>query len=194
MGREDCEKPTSQLDARIHREGAKEIGDLLHGRRVNSGWRHQLFGRGGFGLALIRAGLFGRSLFRGCRHFWRRLLTPGILAGACHWSLLRGFSVICRSGFGRESGLGLGNTTPSEHVNPDISETQLLSGRLRSSGRRSNFSRGCSASHYRPRRCPSRKGRLSLFPFPGGSIVGDVVTPAAAAFKCSLGVDNSPDR
>ena len=77
--------------------------------------------------ALFGAGLCGRSLFRGCRHFWRRFLAPGLLTGAFHWNLLRGFSDLCRSGFGRGSRLGLGNTTPSEHVVPAISEAQLLS-------------------------------------------------------------------
>jgi hypothetical protein len=55
--------------------------------------------------------LFGRSVFRGCRHFWRRLLGPGLLASACHRSLLRCLSDLCRSGFRRGRGLGPGNTS-----------------------------------------------------------------------------------
>jgi hypothetical protein len=37
-------EPTSQLHAGLHGKGIEEIGDLLHWRRVNSGWMHQLFG------------------------------------------------------------------------------------------------------------------------------------------------------
>jgi hypothetical protein len=122
-----------------------------------------LYGRGGFGYALFGAGLFGCSLCRGCRHFWRRLLTPGLLAGACHWCLLRGFSDLCRNGFGRRSGLDIGITTPSEHVVPAISEAQLFSGRLGSSGRRPYISGGCSASNYRPRLA---RAALASFHFP----------------------------
>jgi hypothetical protein len=125
--------------------------------------------------------LFGLSLFEGCRHFWRRFLTPGLLAGVCHWSLLSTFSDLCRSVLGRESGLGPGNTSPSEHVVTSISEAQLLSGRLVSSGRSPNSSGGFSASNYRSRMC--RKGRLRLLLFPAAPVVGGVVTPAAAAFE-----------
>jgi hypothetical protein len=136
-----------------------------------------LLGKDWFGCSLCSAGLFG-----GCRHLAQASYSwPS--CGACHWSLLRGFSDLCTSGLGRGSGLGLGNTTPSEHVAPAISEVQLLSGRLGSSGRRPNISGGCSASHYRPRRCPPRKGRVSLLPFPAAPAVGGVVTPAAAACK-----------
>jgi hypothetical protein len=121
-GWDGCEEPTSQLHAGVYGKGIKEIRDL-HWRRVNR-CRHQLFGRGGFGYALFGAGLCGRNLFRGCRYFSRRFLTPGLLVGAFHWGLLRGCSDLCRNGFGRESGLGLGNTTLSEHVVPPISEAQ----------------------------------------------------------------------
>ena len=61
---------------------------------VYGGWRHQLLGWVGCDHALCCAGLcFFRGLLRGCRHFWCRLLSPALLAGAgrlCHfWELQR---------------------------------------------------------------------------------------------------------
>jgi hypothetical protein len=126
--------------------GVEEIRHLLHGGWVGCGRKHQLFGRGRLGYALFGAGLYSWSLFRGCRHFWRRLLVPGLFTGACQWSLLRGFKDLCRSTFGSGSRLGIGNTTPLEHVAPVISEAPLFRGRLRANGHRPNFPGECSAS------------------------------------------------
>ena len=46
-------------------------------------WRHQLLEWSGCGHALCCAGLlFCRGLSGGCQHFWCRLLSPALLAGA----------------------------------------------------------------------------------------------------------------
>ena len=125
-GRDSCEKPTIHLYAGIHGEAVEDFGDLLKKKTVvKRWWRHKLLGRDGFGYALFGADLCYWSIFRGCRNFWHRLLTPGIFTGACHWRILRGFSDLCKSGFGMGSGLGLGKTTPSVRVIPHISEVQL---------------------------------------------------------------------
>jgi hypothetical protein len=130
---------------------------------------------------------FVGEAFLGSADTWPRLLPPGLFTGACQWSLFRGFNDFSRIVFGNGSMLGLGNTTPSEHVAPAISEAPLFRGRLRTSGRHPDTSGGCAASHYRPRRCPAGRGRLCVLPLPAAPVVGGVVTPAAAAFKLLFG-------
>jgi hypothetical protein len=141
----------------------------------------------GCGYALFGAGFFGRSLFGGCRHFWRRLLIPGLQIGVCRWSLLRGFSDFCGSGFWKGSGFRFGNTASSEHVAPVIAEAYLLRRWLGASGRRPNTSRGCAALRYRHRRCPPCKRRLRFLPLSAAPVVRGVVSSAATAFKLFFG-------
>jgi hypothetical protein len=64
--------------------------------------------------------LFGRRLFGGCRHFWRKLVIPGLQTSVCRWNLLRCFSDFCGSGLWKGSGLRFGNMASSEHVAPVI--------------------------------------------------------------------------